>query len=75
MFNRKEYKKQFFKTMIKQIKQFFKIRRLKENEVCNAEPCWCGKCDAHYANNFRKACEASGVKFISINNEETNAKI
>jgi hypothetical protein len=61
--------------IIKDIKEIFTKSKLKENEVCNAESCWCKKCDAHYANNFKKACEASGVKFININDEETNTKI
>jgi len=57
--------------MIKQLKKLLKIRTLGDNEVCNAEPCWCGRCDTHYANNFRKACEAEGIKFINISDKRT----
>ena len=60
------------KKFLKKIKKFFSIRRLKEGEVCNADPCWCGKCEAHYANNFRKACEANKIKVINISDEKND---
>jgi len=56
--------------MIKQLKKLFTARKLKKDEVCNAEPCWCGRCDAYYENNFRKACEAEGIKFINISDKK-----
>ena len=51
------------------VKEAFNLK-LKDNEFCNCEPCWCGKCQEHYRQNFIKALKSEGIEIIGFDEKD-----